>query len=826
MNFLGLLRMYQVSGDSSYLRKVVGAWNDIASRQRYITGGVSVGEHYERDHILPLTGEMMETCATMSWMQLSQALLDITGDPKYADAIERIQWNNVFAEQTIDGDANHYFTPPNGYTPKGYFREPDCCMSSGPRLLSMLPGFIYAEGPHQAIVVNQFVTSTTTIGKTHISQQTNFPEDGNSVITIDPVRPAAFTVKVRIPAWVEDPTLTLNGKAVNDVRPGAYAIITRTWRPGDKLTLELPMQLQWVRHAHYQKTADRKPYKTQPDPDAPYALVRGPVVYAVDDIWYKGDTATFFKGWMDSMRIVLDNPATLRQLPSPDKHILGPGYEVELLDNGRKIPIPVYPFANIGKWYRDPSHKPDSNSAAWSYAIWLKAAHGYPEHVAGALTLPYIFGNNMVLQRDAPLPIWGSADPGTPVTAVFKEQTKTVNADDKGHWRVTFDPLPASDQAASLLVFSGHDTLQENNILVGDVWFCSGQSNMEYSMRKNSKFEKAAHGSGPHDALDSAHNTDIRLFLVRPNYSKPDNVHIRREWDAATGAALRDFSAAGYFFAAAIYAREHVPIGLISNAVPGSRIEPFLPGDGADSTGKFYQTIVKPLAPYALKGFLWYQGESNCFLNDTLQYAEKMKTLIEGWRTLWGNSSLPFYYVQIAPYYYSRSNGGNQSHSPSAEAAFWEAQEKALKLPHTGMVVTTDLVDNIQDLHPAYKWEVGRRLALLALANDYHQPVICSGPVFKSVTVKGRSIIVTFTNTGSGLVSHDGKPLDWFETAGRDGNFVAATATIEGKDTLIVKAKKKPVAIRFGWNEAAQPNLYNKEGLPAMPFRAAINDSK
>ena len=820
MNFLGLLRMYQVSGDSSYLRKVIGAWNDVASRQRYITGGVSVGEHYERDHILPLTGEMMETCATMSWMQLSQALLDITGDPKYADAIERIQWNNVFAEETIDGNANHYFTPPNGYTPKGYFREPDCCMSSGPRLISMLPGFIYAEGPHQTIVVNQFVSSTTTIGKTRIGQQTDFPEDGKIEIAIDPVKSTAFTVKVRIPAWVDGPGLELNGTPITGLHPGTYATITRTWHPGDKLTLDLPLHPEWVRHPYYQKTSDRKPYKTQPDSDAPYALVRGPVVYAVDDIWYKGDTAVFFKGWTDSMRLVLDNPATLRQLPSPDKNILGPGYEVELLDNDHTISIPVYPFANIGKWYRDAAHKPDSNSAAWSYAIWLKGTHDYPEHKAGTLVLPYIFGSNMVLQRDAPLPVWGDTKPGSAVTVVFKQHTKTANADDNGHWRVTLDPIPASDHPSSLLVVSNLDTLEERNILVGDVWFCSGQSNMEYSMRKNSKFEKAEHGSGPPDALDSAHNPDIRIFLVRPNYSKPDEIHIRRAWDLAEGAPLRDFSAAGYFFAKDINEQEHIPIGLISNAVPGSQIEPFLPGD------KFYQTIVQPLAPYALKGFLWYQGESNCFLNDTLQYGAKMKTLIESWRNLWGNANLPFYYVQIAPYYYSRSNGGNQTHSPTAEPAFWEAQETALKLPHTGMVVTTDLVDSFQELHPPYKWEIGRRLALLALANDYHQPIICSGPVFQSAKVKGKTITLTFADTGSGLVSHDGKPLDWFETAGRDGNFVAASAAIDGNNKIIVKAKTKPVTIRFGWNEAAQPNLYNRAGLPAMPFRATINYSK
>ena len=844
MNFLGLLRMYQVSGDTSYLYKVIGAWKDIAARQLYITGGVSVGEHYERDHILPLTGEMMETCATMSWMQLSQALLDITGDPKYADAIERIQWNNVFAEQTIDGDANHYFTPPNGYTPKGYFREPDCCMSSGPRLISMLPGFIYAEGPRGSIYVNQFVSSTTTIGKTRITQETSYPEDGKINIIIDPAQPAGFAVHIRIPAWVDSPMLAVNGIAVSvnntaaptkgvttntgQVHPGSYATITRVWHSGDKLTLDLPMHPQWVKHENYMKTSDRKPYKTEPGENAPYALVRGPVVYAVDDIWYKGDTSIFSHGGLDSSLVLIGDPAKLEQVPAPNSDILGPGYEISLLTNanGQTVNMPVYPWANIGKWYRDPAHKPDSNAPAWAYAIWLKADKEYPEHVSGQLSLPYIFGSNMVLQRESPAPVWGMARPGAAVNVNFRHQTKTATADGTGHWRVTLDPLTVSANPASLLVTSDNDTLMAKNILVGDVWFCSGQSNMEYSMRKNSKFEKALRSSSPPDALDSANNPSIRIFLVKPNYSKPDYVHIRRAWDTAEGAPLRDFSAAGYFFARDIYAQEHVPIGLISNAVPGSRIEPFLPGDGADSTGKFFETIVKPLAPFALKGFLWYQGESNCFLNDTLRYPEKMRTLITSWRKLWEKADLPFYFVQIAPFYYSRSNGGNQTHSPTLEPAFWEAQAKALDLPHTGMVVTTDLVDSAQELHPPYKWEIGRRLALLALANVYHQPVVCSGPTFQSAEAKGKSLTLTFSNTGAGLVSHDGKPLDWFEIAGPDGNFVPATATIDGPDKIVIKGKHKPAAVRFGWNEAAQPNLYNKEGLPAMPFRATVNDTK
>jgi len=352
--------------------------------------------------------------------------------------------------------------------------------------------------------------------------------------------------------------------------------------------------------------------------------------------------------------------------------------------------------------------------------------------------------------------------------------------------------------------------------LVGEVWLCSGQSNMEYSMRKNSKFEKAAHGAGPENELEKADNSNIRIFLVRTNYSKPDNRH--QTWDTAVGKPLRDFSAPGYFFAKELYSKLHVPIGVISNAVPGSAIEPFLP-----DTGKFYVTMVKPLAPFALKGFCWYQGETNCFMEDTVQYPAKMKRLIESWRGLWGGGELPFYFVQIAPFVYSKTKS-----SVYLEPAFWGAQEKALTLPHTGMVITSDLVDSLQDLHPAYKWEIGRRLALWALAKDYGQTGVYSGPVYTDMVIKGRKIELRFGEVGSGLVSHDGRALDWFEVAGADGQFVKGVAKIEGDDKVVVSAKgvEVPVAVRFGWNEAAQPNLFNKEGLPAMPFRTNNNRDK
>jgi len=800
MNFLGLLRMYAVSGDTNYLRKVVGGWNDISRRQLYITGGVSVGEHYEKDYIKPLTGEMMETCATMSWIQLSEYLLELTGDPKYADAIERICWNQVFAEQTIDGDANHYFTPPNGVTPRGYFREPDCCMGSGDRLLSMLPAFIYGMGNGGDIYVNQFIPSTVKIGKVEVKQETNFPEDGKVVIYVSPAAPAAFAVRVRVPGWCKAPVVAVNGEVVSGVVPGRYVVLKRVWKRGDKIDVLLPMELNWVRHEHYLKTSDRKPYKTAPDADAPYALERGPVVYAMDDIWYKGDTAEF-AGSLDSVKYVLAPAAGFRPIAAP-AGILGPGYEVPMvLSGGKEVTMPVYPFANIGKWYRDAAHKPDSNAAAWKYAIWLKGV------APVSLSLPKIFEDNMVLQRGRRVPVWGMAPFGARVSVGFGGQRKEVVANGRGEWRCDLDAMDVLREGKEMVVSDDRgEVVKFKNVLVGEVWLCSGQSNMEYTMRKNSKF----------DTVEEAGNPEIRLFLVGTHYSKPET---RGVWSPAVGEALRGFSAPGYFFAKSLYARLHVPVGVISNAVPGSAIEPFL-GD----SGKFYQTMVRPLAPYGIKGFCWYQGETNCMLNDTVAYPGKMRRLIEGWRGLWEDSALGFYFVQLAPFYYSKSNGGNQAHSVESEADFWGAQEKALALPHTGMVVTSDLVDSLQDLHPGHKREVGRRLALWALAKDYGLPVVYSGPVFGGAVVRGRKVELGFSEVGSGLVSRDGKGLDWFEVAGADGRFVAAKAKIEGSDKVaVVSPVKDPRVVRFGWNEAAQPNLFNKEGLPAMPFRINVD---
>ena len=870
MNFLGLLRLYQVTGDPAYLRKVTGAWDDIAKRQMYITGSVSVGEHYERDYVKPLSGEMMETCAAMSWMQLSEYLLELTGDTKYADVMEKVWWNQIFAAQTIDGDANRYFTPPDGVEPRGDYRDPDCCSSSGERLLSMLPDFIYNQGKG-VVYVNQFVPSTVDMAEARLTQTTDYPSGTQDIISIDPKKTGSFTLAIRIPAWCKGPKVLVNGEAQPSPQSGRYLNLNRAWKKGDKVTLEFPMQLAWVRHDHYQNTSIKKPYKTTPDADAPYALVRGPLVYAVDNLWYPGDSADRPKDVMNDVRYVMADPATFKEVAHPEADLLGPGYVVPLQDtNGRRFSMDVFPFANIGKWYMDKNDKPSRDSAAYSYGIWLK---GVPDVRSKKLSLAKIFGDNMVLQHGIPVPVWGTAVPGTAISVQFgtmgNNQKKTTVADSLGHWQVTLDTLAVSTKPASMAIFgmksahiADHDSsnlsiVLLNNILVGEVWLCSGQSNMEYSMRKNSKFEDASRYPAPKGELDKADNPYIRIFLVRKDIYKPGTPHT---WDTASGKALRDFSAVGYFFARELYRQLHVPIGMISASVSGSNIGPWLPaavkggaagGPGAgeaaatagnvsaddvrkagagisqaggdvDTTGtagKFYHDMIEPLAPFGLKGFLWYQGETNTFLNETIQYTQKMTLLINSWRRLW-QGDLPFYFVQLPPFYYSKSKGG-LPHTEETLPEFREAQTLALGLPHTGMVVTTDLVDSPDDLHPAYKWEVGRRLALWALAKEYGmKDVVYSGPLYQGMRIRKNKIILAFDHTGGGLISNDGKPLSWFTIAGVDRHFVPADAVIKGNEVIVsAPGVKHPTAARFAWNEGAQPNLFNKEGLPASPFR-------
>ncbi len=456
-----------------------------------------------------------------------------------------------------------------------------------------------------------------------------------------------------------------------------------------------------------------------------------------------------------------------------------------------------------------------------------------PFTLSAQLRLPKVLGSNMVLQRDKPLPVWGWATPGEQVTVSFAGQQQVVNADTAGYWKITLAPVQANDQPQAMTIKAGN-TLTLSNLLVGEVWLCSGQSNMEYPMKRG-KYAKPARGIDSAELELKNAYPSIRIFNVQKVLSTPDVT--TTGWNEASGESLEKFSAAGFFFAKHLYQQLHVPIGIINSSWGGSRIEPWTPAEGykalpafaveaqktpfmIDSVvpGRNYSSMIAPLAPFALRGFLWYQGESNCMMNDGMRYADKMQALVESWRNKWGSDDLPFYSVQLAPYYYTK-RPDRIKHTPETLPEFWEAQVQSEKIPLSRSIVVTDLVDDPSDIHPSYKWEVGRRLALVALANDYKLNVVSSGPVFAKMKRKKGRAILSFKNA-DGLRAVDGKSLSWFTIAGNDGVFQPANAVINRNKVIVSAAgKKRPKAVRFAWQETAMPNLVNGAGLPAVPFR-------
>lgn len=441
------------------------------------------------------------------------------------------------------------------------------------------------------------------------------------------------------------------------------------------------------------------------------------------------------------------------------------------------------------------------------------------------ILLPQILSSNMVLQRDKTINIWGFASPGEKISVSFAGQVRKATTNQSGHWTVELSPLKTSWKPQSMII-SGSNQITLSNILVGEVWVCSGQSNMEYAMRKLVKIPKPKKEplGFPSDEVAKAKNDQIRIFLVnRKTLIKPDSIH--KSWSIAQDSALRAFSAVGYFFAKEIQQKLGVPVGMISAAVPGSAIEPWISNEGFKSAdefkkekvgndpGKFYTPMIEPLTQFKIRGFLWYQGETNCFLNEALSYSNKMKTLINSWRKAWKDGDLPFYYVQIAPFNYSKTKG-KVILTEDTEPLFWEAQTQLLRLPNTGMVSTNDLTDSNEDLHPTYKWEVGRRLALWTLAKTYNQQINYSGPIFKSASFKGNEAILTFEHLKDNLAAITG-----FTIAGQDGKFIPAVAkTVNGKVVVSAGGLKNPTAVRYNWTENPAGTFFS-QGLPALPFR-------
>jgi sialate O-acetylesterase len=440
--------------------------------------------------------------------------------------------------------------------------------------------------------------------------------------------------------------------------------------------------------------------------------------------------------------------------------------------------------------------------------------------------LPLVFGDHMVLQRNKPVPVWGKAEAGAAVKLIFGKQVKEGVAGTDGSFRLMLDAMPANSNGQSLFVIS-EDTVEYKDVLVGEVWLCSGQSNMEYTMNKSGRHYKANRSQGLDSAqISQENNPAIRLFLVNRDLTKHSDRN--KGWQRAESPWVGQFSAPGYYYARELQSRLNVPVGMIAASIPGSAIEPWLPArtvtDSSKTTqepaGKFFAGLIQPLAPYALQGFLWYQGETNCMLNQREEYTKNMQLLILSWRHLWNNTNLPFYYVQLAPFYYSRSKQKVQLNDRSL-AFFRAAQDKVLTTTkNTARIITTDLVDNPEDLHPSYKWEIGKRLAWLALDRTYHVKQVAAGPQIHAVRFKGHEARVAYVKYKSGLVVRDSSTITGFELAGTDGQFHPATGVVKQNKYVVVSspAVAVPVALRFAWKEDSQPNLFNNAGLPAEPY--------
>jgi sialate O-acetylesterase len=419
------------------------------------------------------------------------------------------------------------------------------------------------------------------------------------------------------------------------------------------------------------------------------------------------------------------------------------------------------------------------------------------------IKLPAVLNSHMVLQRDMPIPVWGWADAGEKVTVSIGDATAMATADADGKWKVSLPAMKADGKAHSLTV-AGNNTVTLDDILIGEVWVGSGQSNMEWQLRNT---------IGAAEAIAAAKHPNIRLFHVK-KVQKPapaNDVEVTAHWTACTPESVPAFSGVLYYFGRKVHEEIDVPVGLINSSWGGSPIEPWTVTE--QSSGGMYNGMIAPLQPFGVRGAIWYQGETNVIGKNGLAYFDKTKDLIEGWRKTW-NSELPFYFVQIAPWSGARYEAGQLP-------ALWEAQTASLKIPRTGMAVTTDLVDNIADIHPRNKLDVGNRLARWALAKTYgEKDVVYSGPLYKAMKVDGNSIRVEFAHVADGLKSRDAAALSEFQIAGSDGNFVNAEAKIDG-DTVIVSSSEvaEPKTVRFGWHKLANPNLMNSEGLPASPFQ-------
>ncbi len=433
-----------------------------------------------------------------------------------------------------------------------------------------------------------------------------------------------------------------------------------------------------------------------------------------------------------------------------------------------------------------------------------------------------LFSDNAVLQREMSVPVWGTADNDEKVTVTFQDQSVSTVAKD-GKWMVKLAPMKAGGPFD--MTISGSNTIVVKNILIGEVWVCSGQSNMEF------RLTTASNGA---EAIAASADPKLRLFTVHRNASYVPLTDVDSSWQPCNPDTVPTFTAVGYFFGRDLRKALDVPIGLIHSSWGGTFAEAWtspdgwkaLPSysqwvsdewakkaDGPNHPSTLYNAMINPLVPYAIKGAIWYQGEANA--GRAFKYRTLFPNMIKSWRAAWGQGDFPFLFVQLAPWM-PTNNGPQEGTWPELR----EAQLLTTKTcPKTGMAVTTD-VGNKENIHPTDKEPVGARLALAARKIAYGENIVYSGPIYKGMKTSGDGITLYFNHVGGGLVAKDGE-LKGFTIAGEDRNFVAATAKIVDGNKVVVSsaAVAKPVAVRYGWLNCPDVNLYNAEGIPASPFR-------
>lgn len=442
------------------------------------------------------------------------------------------------------------------------------------------------------------------------------------------------------------------------------------------------------------------------------------------------------------------------------------------------------------------------------------------------VTLPSLFADHMVLQQNTRIKIWGWADPWEQATIrlSWSEETFRVKGEANAAWHI-FTDTPSAGGPHRITIQTEEETITIRDILFGEVWICAGQSNMEWSAKRGVK-----------DALEElprAHNPQIRLFKMQKRGLPDRQSDIPGSWAVCDSTSLYNFSAVGYFFGKKLSQNLQVPIGLIDMAWGGSYIESWIPSELVDlypntresarlippsnhwplHAGYIFNAMVYPTLDFRMAGVIWYQGESNAHYPST--YAQLQRMMVENWRRA-SQNEFPFYYVQIAPF----NNKGDSTHLRGALVR--EMQAIAQDIPKSGMVVTTDQVDDLNDVHPVYKREVGARLANYALAEHYAQPVRnYKSPSLERFEIKGNRVLITLKDVSEkGLEFRNGEILE-LTVAGTDRKFVTAKARIIGRNQLEVWADQiaRPVAVRFAFTNAPSPTLFDKSGLPVIPFR-------